>query len=209
MKAKFYATKTLCNFLFATLLLLISVSFPNNKSMGQNLVTSSYANSGPWYTVASNCKLDTVAGAGIIYPNTTQYLSSTTPKAQYFGTRADGVVGLNGDGTVGKAGTNLTAGRYFEFAVSPINSFYSIRVDSISLSAFVNGTATTYGAVVYSTDGGTNWTSIDGRSLTLVATATTPGAGSLLATTSASVATPTNFRFNFGGTPLTVSSGNF
>ena len=149
------------------------ITLLGNRGWGQNLLTTSYASSSGWYTTATNCKLDTAAGSAS--SGSTTYSSGTTPKGQNVGTR-NGTTGMTNDGTAPTASGNNTAGKYFEFKLSPVSSAFSLSVTSISLSAFTNGAATaTGGAVLYSTNGGTTWTSTDAKSITT--SFTTTGAG--------------------------------
>jgi hypothetical protein len=196
------------HFLFLALSFLFAVN-----AIGQNLLSTNYTTNGvspnSWYNVAANCKLDTVAGSYSVFPgNGTAYYSAVTPKSQSFGTRTTTSIGINGDGASANSSTNNTAGRYFEFKLSPISSAFSLTATSISLSAFyANTTGTVYGALLYSTDG-TTWISVDGRSIT--ATPPTAGAGSLLAVqSSATAVTPTVFSINLVSTPISISSGQF
>ena len=174
--------------------------------VGQTLLSTDYSTNGvspnKWYTVATNCKLDTAAGSGVTAGNGTAYNSTISPKSQTFGTRS-GAIGLNGDGTGVTSSSNNTAGRYFEFKLSPISSAYSLTVTSISLSAFVTS-GTVYGAVLYSTDG-TNWTSVDGKSITSVPAT---GAGSLLPTPTSNVVTPVTLSISLSSS-LTILSNQF
>ena len=88
-------------------MLLMGVLFFAN-SWGQ-LLSTSYASSSNWYTVASNCTMDTTAGSGLNYVGNNNYVS-TSPKGQQFGTRSGTFGTSDGAGTTATA--NITAGKY-------------------------------------------------------------------------------------------------
>ena len=109
-----------------TIVCILAFFALSSNGFSQNLLTTSYAASSNWYTTASNCTLDTVMGsiASLLASNKTSYVSTAGRQGQSFGTGT--AAGLSADGTSATDTTNMNAGKYFQFRLTPAGSAYSL-----------------------------------------------------------------------------------